>query len=142
MIVEFSKHLGVAFQILNDLKDWTGDDSNKMLAGADALAMRPTLLLALALESANPTDRAELEHLLNESHVSFGRTTAGSNDSLAVDQATFERNAKLVMNKLAGIYERCQVFEKAQKLIDKSRARVEALADEVQPDSFVRCCTS
>src|SRR5205814_4503302 len=25
MIVDFSRHLGVAFQILNDLKDWTGD---------------------------------------------------------------------------------------------------------------------
>ena len=30
----------------------------------------------------------------------------------------------------------CGVFEKAQSLIEKSRARAETLADEVQPDSL------
>src|SRR5262249_13904565 len=50
MATEFSRHLGVAFQILNDLKDWNGDSDNKLLAGQDVLAARPTLLLALALE--------------------------------------------------------------------------------------------
>ena len=50
MVVEFSRHLGVAFQILNDLKDWDGDGDNKLVAGQDVLAARPTLLLALALK--------------------------------------------------------------------------------------------
>src|SRR5262249_15872671 len=52
VVTEFSRHLGVAFQILNDLKDWDGDTDNKLVAGQDILAARPTLLLALALESS------------------------------------------------------------------------------------------
>src|SRR5207249_2665668 len=57
MVGEFSKHLGIAFQILNDLKDWDGDSDNKLLAGQDVLAARPTLLLALALEGSAPAGR-------------------------------------------------------------------------------------
>ncbi|MFO0926001.1 MAG: polyprenyl synthetase family protein [Gemmataceae bacterium] len=41
-VAEFSKNLGVAFQILNDLKDWDGDSDNKLLAGQDILSARPT----------------------------------------------------------------------------------------------------
>ncbi len=52
-VADFSKNLGVAFQILNDLKDWDGDDDNKLIAGQDVLAARPTLLLALALEGSH-----------------------------------------------------------------------------------------
>src|SRR5262249_14456865 len=54
MVVEFSRHLGIAFQILNDFKDWEGDSDNKMVAGQDVLAARPTLPLALALEGLTP----------------------------------------------------------------------------------------
>jgi geranylgeranyl diphosphate synthase, type II len=37
-IKQFARNLGVAFQILNDLKDWEGDDDNKLAAGGDASA--------------------------------------------------------------------------------------------------------
>src|SRR5207248_3090131 len=47
MVGEFSKNMGIAFQILNDLMDWQGDSDNKLVAGQDVLAGRPTLLLAL-----------------------------------------------------------------------------------------------
>jgi geranylgeranyl pyrophosphate synthase len=40
MIPAFSRHLGVGFQILNDLKDWQGDQNNKLVAGQDALSAR------------------------------------------------------------------------------------------------------
>ena len=63
-IADFSKNLGVAFQILNDLKDWEGDGDNKLVAGQDVLAARPTLLLALALEGSRRPDREELLTLL------------------------------------------------------------------------------
>ena len=46
----FSRNMGVAFQILNDIDDWTGNDSNKRLAGGDVIGGRPTLLWALALQ--------------------------------------------------------------------------------------------
>src|SRR4029077_18496723 len=68
MITEFSKYLGVAFQILNDLKDWTGDHDNKMIAGQDVLAGRPTLLLALALEALTGGDREELLAIVHGEH--------------------------------------------------------------------------
>ena len=64
-VTEFSKNLGVAFQILNDLKDWNGDSDNKLVAGQDVLAARPTLLLALALEGSTPAGREELLSLLH-----------------------------------------------------------------------------
>src|SRR5438132_7757323 len=63
-VAEFSKNLGVAFQVLNDLKDWDGDGDNKLVAGGDVLAARPTLLLALALEGLPPAECEELLALL------------------------------------------------------------------------------
>ena len=56
----FSRNLGVAFQILNDLGDWQGDDHNKLSACGDVLAGRPTILWALALATLNPTDQRSL----------------------------------------------------------------------------------
>src|SRR5205807_5637408 len=50
IVAEFSKNLGIAFQIINDLKDWEADSDNNVVAGQDILSARPTLLLALALE--------------------------------------------------------------------------------------------
>ena len=113
MIPAFCRHLGVGFQILNDLKDWQGDDDNKLIAGQDALALRPTLLLALALEAANPAQREELEAILT-----------GSGDG------------GFRLGRLQRIYDECGVFEKAHALVDKSRAPAEALADDVQPDAL------
>jgi geranylgeranyl pyrophosphate synthase len=113
MVASFSRHLGVAFQIVNDLKDWSTDLQNKRVIGQDALAMRPTLLLALALESATPDQREELLQLI-------------SGDSKT------ERSVR----RVARIYESCQVFEKARKLVEKYRQRAEAIADEVEPEKL------
>src|SRR5262245_59342093 len=113
MVVSFSRHLGVAFQILNDLKDWSTDLQNKRIIGQDALAMRPTLLLALALESATPAQREELLQLI-------------SGDS----------KSNAAVQRVARIYESCQVFEKARKLVEKYRQRAEAIADEVEPEKL------
>src|SRR5207245_10984900 len=66
MITDCSRHLGVAFQILNDLKDWEGDRDNKLVAGQDVLSARPTLLLALALEGSGPAERSELLALIDQ----------------------------------------------------------------------------
>ncbi|MBO0722268.1 MAG: polyprenyl synthetase family protein, partial [Blastocatellia bacterium] len=113
MITGFSRNLGVAFQIINDLKDWSTDPQNKRVIGQDAMAMRPTLLLALALEAASPALQEELRGLI----------TADSRD---------ERSAWQV----ARIYESCQVFVKAKALVEKYRGRAEAIADEVEPDGL------
>lgn len=113
MIPVFARHLGVGFQILNDLKDWQGDDNNKLVSGQDGAALRPTLLLALAMEAATPSQRAELQSLMEDP----GSPT-------------------LRAGRLRRLFEACSVFDQAEALVEKSRARAEALADEVQPDSL------
>ncbi len=112
-VADFSKNLGVAFQILNDLKDWDGDDDNKLIAGQDVLAARPTLLLALALEGSTAAEREELLTLIQH---------RPDKDAAA---ATLEPVRQL--------FAKAQVFVKAEKLVEKYRARAEAVADEIQP---------
>lgn len=113
MIPAFSRHVGVGFQVLNDLKDWRGDDDNKLVAGQDAEALRPTVLLALAMQSATEAQRAELQKVVE------GETAA-----------------PFRVGTLRRIFEQTGAFDKAEALVDKSRARAEALADEVEPDEL------
>ena len=120
MIVDFSRHLGIAFQILNDLKDWQGDSDNKLVAGQDVLAGRPTLLLALALEGLQGQERAELVALLQKED-----DPAQAHGLRPVGQETLHR--------VRDLFEKAQVFDKADKLVEKYRTRSEAIADEVQP---------
>jgi len=47
-LARFSRHLGAAFQIKNDLDDWFPDAANKKVAGTDIADSRPTLLHAWA----------------------------------------------------------------------------------------------
>jgi geranylgeranyl pyrophosphate synthase len=113
MLTQFSRHLGVAFQILNDLGDWLGDDHNKLVAGQDAQALRPTLLWAMAWEASSPAEREEV---------------------IRIAQSSSSPHAKFEAYKRH--FEKLGVFDKAHTLVEKSRARVEALADAVTPDSL------
>jgi geranylgeranyl pyrophosphate synthase len=115
-VKQFARNLGVAFQILNDLSDWQGDDFNKMEAGGDALGGRPTLLHALALESLSETEQTELLEL----------TTDGSHSP--VDR----------VQRIKSLYEKAGVFELADRLIDKHQARAEAVADDIHPEDLRR----
>lgn len=120
-VTDFSRNLGVAFQILNDLKDWGSDEDNKLLAGQDVLAARPTLLLALALEGLSAAEKSELLGL-----VSAAREHASPDDTAAAD--TVER--------VQALYRKANVFAKADALVEKYRSRAEAIADEVEPTEF------
>jgi geranylgeranyl pyrophosphate synthase len=40
------------------------------------------------------------------------------------------------VQRVAQIYESCQVFEKARKLVEKYRQRAEAAADDVEPEKL------
>jgi geranylgeranyl diphosphate synthase type II len=112
MITDFSRHLGVAFQILNDFKDWEGDNDNKLVAGQDILAGRPTLLLALALEGLTGGDREELLAILHREHP---------------------RQDQNLLPRVRQLFTKANVFEKAERLVEKYRARAEAIADETEP---------
>ncbi len=112
----FARNLGVAFQILNDLKDWDGDDNNKLLAGGDTLGGRPTVLWALALEGLSEEKQAELESLVTD-------------NSRARDYR---------VNRVRQLYNEAGVFEKAQRLVDKHQQRAEAIADDINPDELRR----
>lgn len=59
-LARFCRHLGVGFQILNDLDDWKEAATNKITAGGDVAKRRPTLLLAMALEKATRPERETL----------------------------------------------------------------------------------
>ena len=107
-LAQFSRQLGVGFQILNDLQDWSEGENNKLLAGQDAIQLRPTLLLALALDAARGPQREELLAMLRAGQADVSRAL-----------------------KLRRIYDDCGVFAKAEKLIDKARERCETIADGV-----------
>jgi geranylgeranyl pyrophosphate synthase len=113
-IGQFARHLGVAFQILNDLKDWQPDADNKLSTGGDVVGGRPTLLLALALESLAAGDAQRLLELISQSP---------SPQTIA---------------DVRRLYESAGVFEKAARLVDKYQQRAEAIADEIQPDELRR----
>jgi geranylgeranyl pyrophosphate synthase len=112
---QFARHIGVAFQILNDLGDWRGDDNNKLLAGGDVLGGRPTVLWALALEGLNDADRAELLAL--------------SKQGTATPQ---------LVARVRALYEAAGVFGKAAKLVDKYQERAESIADAVESEDLRR----
>jgi geranylgeranyl pyrophosphate synthase len=114
---QFARQIGVGFQILNDLKDWRGDDNNKLLAGQDALALRPTVLLALAYQSASETERQTL-HRLVDSQESAGERIA----------------------KLRALFEKHKVFDKAEVLVEKSRTRAESLVEDIEPEELRQLC--
>jgi geranylgeranyl pyrophosphate synthase len=119
-LADFARHLGVAFQIVNDLKDWTADGDNKLVAGQDVLAARPTLLLALALDGASAEERTELLALA-------GKRRGGDPDA---------DEARRVVARVRRLYEKRGVFAKAEAMVEKFKARAEAVADEVPSEEL------
>ena len=116
-VKSFARNLGVAFQILNDLKDWEADEDNKKSVGADLLGGRPTILLAMALETLKDIQREELLSLIN------GTSTLGAEQKILRARA---------------LYFEAGVFKKAYKLVDKHQQKAEEIADEIQPDELRR----
>jgi geranylgeranyl pyrophosphate synthase len=113
----FSRNLGVAFQILNDLGDFAGDDDNKLSAGGDLFGGRPTLLWALAMESLDATGRQTL--------LSLASSECESSDA---DRLAAVR----------GLYEKAGVFDTAFRLVDKHQQRAEEVADKLEPEALRR----
>jgi geranylgeranyl pyrophosphate synthase len=105
----FARHLGVAYQILNDLDDWQSDLPGERPGGSDLLGGRPTVLWALALPGLNEKDRDELESLLGQP---------------SRDEARIARAAEL--------YEQAGAFERAAALVSKHHQQAVATAEQLQ----------
>jgi geranylgeranyl pyrophosphate synthase len=106
----FARHLGVGFQVLNDLKDWHSDPHNKILAGQDALALRPTMLLALALDAASDRERRQLQEIY---------------------QCPGDDQSRL--SRLRRLFHELGAFDRAQTLVDQSRQQALLIRAGVQP---------
>jgi geranylgeranyl pyrophosphate synthase len=98
------------------LKDWQEDDGNKLIRGTDVLGGRPTVLLALALESLPPTEQAELMVLID-----------------AHDQPAARR-----IDRIDQLYRAADVYEKARRLVEKHQQRASAVANAADPPELRR----
>jgi geranylgeranyl pyrophosphate synthase len=114
-VEHFARHLGIAFQTLNDLQDWNGDDFNKLTLGGDVLGGRPTLLWALALEGLVDDDRADLEQLVAE-----GKTTPA------------------VFAEIRRLFQKADAFHKALGLVREHRSHAEQIAQTLSPEPLRR----
>jgi len=111
VLKRFCTLLGEGYQVLNDLEDWEEHDSNKLTLGQDALSERPTILMAFAIEAGGGERLAAL--IASASREGSDRLAAG----------------------VQALYRELGVFDKAQALLDKLRARADETAGQIQhPD--------
>jgi len=111
-IDRYALHVGTGFQMLNDLKDWSGDLENNRRAAGDLLGGRPTLMWALALERLPAEDADCLTNL-----------AAVADQGMASEQAIAEAVAQA-----RRLYEKADVFARAAQLIDQERSHAAAAA--------------
>ena len=107
------RHLGVAYQARNDLKDWREDPADKRIAGQDALAARPTIVRAFALEALSEEARRQLAAV----------TTRGG-DPLET------------LGEVRGLFEECGAFARTEELVAKERRRAGELAQGLESEAL------
>lgn len=114
-IKQFSRCLGVAFQIINDLKDWHGDEENKLARATDLLAGRPTVLWAVAV---------------NDSEAVRDKLLQLAQDCEAPREERIAQSLEL--------FQSAGAFDVAHRLADKYEQRAYAIASEVEPAALRR----
>jgi geranylgeranyl pyrophosphate synthase len=111
-IDRYALHVGTGFQVLNDLKDWSGDLENDRRAAGDLLGGRPTLMWALALDRLSAVDAARL------------RQAAAAAGAAGADDETVAR----CVAEARGLYQRADVFGRAAAIVAEQRSRAAAAA--------------
>ena len=67
MLYEYGRHIGIAFQLQDDILDTFGDEKTfGKKIGGDILQNKKTFLLIKALELADPTTQTKLHFWINE----------------------------------------------------------------------------
>lgn len=108
-VARFCRHMGVAYQILDDLADLRVAGNGDQPIGQDVLGQRPTVLWAFAHEAGVG---GRLDDILRRSaHVAAQET---------IDRAR-------------ALYDSCGAREKARRLVDKCRDRAAEAAERVDP---------
>ncbi|HRU06063.1 MAG TPA: polyprenyl synthetase family protein [Candidatus Brocadiia bacterium] len=90
----FCRRLGVAYQARNDLKDWQEEPHDKVVTGQDALAARPTIIHAFAMERLSPAQREEMARWRSPSAPQSAALAAIK--ALYSESGAFERTARLI----------------------------------------------
>lgn len=111
-IRRYALHVGTGFQILNDLKDWSGDLENDRRAAGDLLGGRPTLMWALALERLAEDDIQRLRDVAGK---------AGAADASAADVAAAIATARRLFSS-------SDVFQRAAAIVEEQRTAAGAAA--------------
>lgn len=108
-VATFCRHMGVAYQVVDDLSDLRQDGDGDQPIGQDVLGLRPTVIRAFAVE-------------------------AGVAEGLA---AILRKSSRLgpveTVERVRGLYESCGAVEKARRLVDKCRDRAADIAQGVEP---------
>lgn len=102
-IENYALHVGTAFQVLNDLKDWHGDLENLRQVAGDLLGGRPTVLWATAMERLSEPDRQRL---------------------LTLSQASTSSDLQqegMRLREARGLYEKAEVFAAAEAMVCEHR---------------------
>jgi geranylgeranyl pyrophosphate synthase len=109
-IDRYARHVGVGFQVLNDLKDWHGDPENARHAAGDLLGGRPTVMWALARERVPAAELQRLSRLADEARLPGGPSSAE------------------VIAAARRLYGSADVFARAANIVDAERAGALAAA--------------
>ncbi|MDO4585713.1 MAG: polyprenyl synthetase family protein [Planctomycetia bacterium] len=144
VISQFSRYLGIGFQIRNDLNDWTLHSHNKKIIGEDFFRGRPTLLWAFANETLNDKEREKLNQLAKTANSflqqrdafrfssSPGLKKKEENDSGLSNENETERQK--ILDQVQELYEKANVFAKSNQLIqlysERSRQIIKSLENE------------
>lgn len=105
-IGRYARHVGTGFQVLNDLKDWSGDLENDRRAAGDLLGGRPTLMWALAIERLAPDDVARLRA------AAVRAAAAGAGSGIVAE----------AIGEARGLYRQADVFRRTAEIVVAERA--------------------
>ena len=109
----FCTYLGEGFQVQDDLDDWRSDGADHVILRREALAARPTILRAFAIESGGAAALAELE-------------------SAAALDANGTADGAALIARVGELYETYGAFAKAEALVDRLRGRAVEIAQGME----------